>query len=240
MHEWRGSGTPGAQVPGLPQIPGGWTTRTLRIGGESFELVLPACPDAFLDDAGVLKRHERDGYMPYWAYLWPASIHLAAFVLKRPWPVGTHVWELGCGLGLVGLAALHAGYQVTFSDYDPQALEACLWNARRWGYLPQAERLDWRQAPERQVPVILGCELLYEDAHHEPLLELLRRWLPRTGEAWFGDAGRVKAERFFKMLPDYGLIGRVYDEQQRPLASLRVGEYQQFEIRKTLSENIDF
>ena len=57
--------------------------------------------------------------------------------------------EVGCGLGLPGVAALARGLRVTFSDYDPAALEFAARNAR----LNQLEnfcllRLDWHAPPE--------------------------------------------------------------------------------------------
>src|SRR5581483_5828823 len=103
---------------GLPDVPGGWTEREWTLAGREFRLWLPASPDAFLDDPDVAQRHERDEYMPYWAYLWPASLPLAEAVLHEKWQPGTRVVELGAGIGLVGLSALAAGCHVTFTDYD--------------------------------------------------------------------------------------------------------------------------
>jgi predicted nicotinamide N-methyase len=221
-----------ASPPGLPAVPGGWTERAWTLGGRDFRLWLPAVPDAFLDDPRVMEAHERDEYMPYWAYLWPAALHLAEAVLQRPWPAGTRVVELGCGIGLVGLAALAAGFRVTFTDYDPLAVELSLANARRHGFTQATgEVVDWRSPPERSFPVILACELLYEDRNHEPLLELTRRWLEPNGVAWFGDGGRIRAERFCQLAPDYGLMHQAFDERGAPLPHLRVGRFQRIEVR---------
>ncbi|MDZ4687036.1 MAG: hypothetical protein SH850_18320, partial [Planctomycetaceae bacterium] len=93
---------------GLPAIPGGWTERVWTVSEHEFRLTLPASPDAFLDDPDVAAAHARDEYMPYWAYLWPASLAMSAAMLRHPWPDGTAVLELGAGVGLVGLAALAA------------------------------------------------------------------------------------------------------------------------------------
>jgi predicted nicotinamide N-methyase len=217
----------------LPDIPGGWTERTWNLGGRSLRLFLPAVPDAFLDDPQVAEAHARDEYMPYWAFLWPASLHLAQAVCRQPWPPGTPLVELGAGLGLVGLAALAAGYRVTFTDYDPLAVHLCRVNALRNGFDDfQAEVVDWRSPPDWRFPVILGCELLYEDRNHEPLLELTRRWLAPGGWAWFADGGRTRAERFFRMLPRYGLEATIVDETGAVLSKLRVGRYQCLVVRR--------
>src|SRR5229473_714456 len=58
----------------------------------------------------------KDEYMPYWADLWPASRMLAKAILHETWTPGTEALEIGCGLGLPGVAALSKGLRVVFSD----------------------------------------------------------------------------------------------------------------------------
>jgi predicted nicotinamide N-methyase len=219
--------------PGLPVIPGGWTERAWTIAGREFRLTLPAAPDAFLDDPAVAAAHERDEYMPYWAYLWPASLAMSEAVLRRPWPAGAAVLELGAGVGLVGLAALAAGYRVTITDYDSVAVELALYNARRHGFdQARGEVLDWRQPAGERFPVLIGCELLYEDRNHELLLDVCRERLTDDGVAWFGDGGRVRAERFRRLAEQAGFRVRLFDEKLQPLPDLRVGQYQLLELSR--------
>ena len=216
---------------GLPDIPGGWSEREWTIEGQVLRLVMPASPDAFLDDADVHLAFDRDDYMPYWAYLWPAALRMVATVLRTSWTPGAEVLELGAGIGLVGLVGLAQGLRVTFSDYEPKAVELALFNARRAGY-SQATGvvLDWRSPPSRQYQHLWGCELLYENRNHEPLLELTRKMLAPGGTAWFADGGRAKAGRFCNLLPKFGLKCRLFDEQMQPLAAPRVGRYQLIEV----------
>lgn len=234
MLELRPGGESSPVVPeGLPELPGGWVERGWVIGGHEFRLVLPASPDALLDDPAVIAAHERDEYMPYWAYLWPASLNMARAVMATKWTRGAAALELGAGVGIVGLAGLQAGLQVTFSDYDAMSVELCLWNARRLGFASaRGQVLDWRSPTAQRFPIIFGCELLYEDRNHELLIQVLDAMLDDDGVAWFGDGGRVRAERFCRMLPEQGYEYVIYDESLQPLPQLRVGQYQLIQVRQ--------
>ena len=98
------------------------TVATLHLAGRAIRLARPVEPDRLLDDPAVHDRNRRDDYMPYWAYLWPGAGMLAEAVITR-WgdaqPGDDEVLELGCGLGLGGLAAMSLGFRVRFSDYNP-------------------------------------------------------------------------------------------------------------------------
>ena len=112
----------GQRVAGLPEIPFGWTEEAFHLRDQSFRLWVPFRPDSLLDSPEVLSANIQDDYMPYWAYLWPAALQIAESVLQSHWPKNTRVLELGCGLGLVGIAALAAGYCVSLTDYDEKAI----------------------------------------------------------------------------------------------------------------------
>ena len=216
----------------LPRIPGGWTEQQWRIAEHTFRLILPAVPDAFLDDPAVQAAFQRDEYMPYWAFLWPAALKMAATILQADWPQNAEVLEIGAGLGIVSLAGLARGLRVTISDYEPKSVELALFNARRNGFTQvQGLVLDWRLPPQRQFPVIWGCDLLYEDRHHEQLLELTQKLLTRDGVAWFADGGRIPAGRFCQQVSRFGLECRLFDEKLHPLVVPRIGQYQLIELR---------
>lgn len=220
------------QPADLPAIPGGWTEREWTIKDRSFRLILPAVPDAFLDDPDVHRAFEHDEYMPYWAFLWPAALKMASTILSTPWPAGAEVLELGAGIGIVALAGLSMGLSVTISDYEPKAVELALANAPRNGFREvRGQVLDWRSPPDRQYPFLWGCELLYEDRNHEPLLNLTKRVLTDDGVAWFADGGRMRVERFCRLVPEFGLEYELFDEHRNRLAVPRAGNYQMIEVR---------
>lgn len=212
----------------LPEIPGGWTEAEFTLAGRTLKLQKPKDPDLFLEDAQVHSENVRHDYMPYWAFLWPAAVQMAQAVLDPEWPVGTPVLEVGSGLGLVGLAALLRGDRVTFSDYDRTALHLCRLNSRQ-NQLgdPQLLWLDWRDPPQRQYPVIIGCEVTYEASLHQPLLNLLQTMLAPTGICWLADPGRYQSVFFQEKAEEAGFeIGPV-----RPRGLENVSNFQLLRLR---------
>ena len=193
-----------AEAAELPPIPGGWTTRDFLLAGRSLRITLPAHPDAFLDDPAVHEANRRDDYMPYWSYLWPTSLETAVAVLERDAAPGTEALEIGAGIALSGQAALARGLKVAFSDYDAQAIELAMHNARQNGTVDRAEGLllDWRRPIDRQFPFIIGCDVIYERQNHRPILGLLQKMLAKEGEAWITDPGRHQAPEFIELLRD--------------------------------------
>lgn len=218
--------------PDLPPIPGGWTQRPIDVGRRRLEITLPAEPDEFLDDPRVLEANRRDDYMPYWAYLWPSSVSMAEWLPAAAVPAGTRALELGSGIGLTGLAALALGWDVTFSDYDDQALELCRFNGAQNGFTRiRTRHLDWRRPLPEQYPVIFGCEVTYDAGSHEPLLRLIGRMLAPGGRCWLGDPGRSQGPQFAALAAEWGFSVIVRDAEHREQAAPLRGEFQVFELR---------
>ena len=190
----------------LPEIPGGWQVQVADLGGTPLRLQRPVSPDLFLDDERVAEENERNDYMPYWAFLWPAAHSMATAVYHAAeWPSGSEVLELGAGLGVVGLASMLRGDRVVFSDYDETALHVCRLNARLNGLAdPELMKIDWRDPPERHFPVIIGCEVTYDAATHAALLELFDKMLAPDGVIWIGDPGRYQGARFHAAAAERG------------------------------------
>jgi predicted nicotinamide N-methyase len=180
--------------------------QTISIAGRSFTLCLPAAADELLDHPATHAAFKADEYLPYWAELWPAAEMLAGALLTHAWPPGAcsehRVWEIGCGVGLPGLAALSLGMQVTFSDYDGTALRFAAHNARANGFCDFATcQMDWRHPPlEGRATLLLAADVVYEARHVSPIVKLIQQMLAPQGECWLVDPDRIHAGRLRREL----------------------------------------
>ncbi|MEO1743353.1 MAG: methyltransferase domain-containing protein, partial [Cyanobacteria bacterium J06629_9] len=162
-----------------PELLQSLTQRQIKLSGQhsrTFTLTLPVDIDPLLDHPSTHAAFESDEYLPYWANLWPSAQMLAEAILladQLP-PVAI---EIGCGLGLSGLAALSRGCQVTFSDYDATALQFAAQNARQNGFTQfEIVQMDWRHPPEGlQVPWILAADVIYESRQVLPVVQLINQ-----------------------------------------------------------------
>lgn len=202
--------------PALPETPWDALGPSIReqvlIDGQTFTIIRPGESDHLLAHPVIRAAFQADEYLPYWADLWPASRMLAKTVLREPWPPGLHALEVGCGLGLPGIAALAAGLRVTFADIDATALRFAADNAQINGFTDfQTLTLDWRSPPaELRVPVILGSDLIYELRHVGPLVAFIKQVLLPDGLCLLTDQDRMPAHAFREAL---GVEGLTYTTQ---------------------------
>jgi len=176
----------------LPRL-GPNVRETVMVDGRSFLIERPSESDRLLDAPEVHAAFERDEYMPYWADLWPAARMLAKVIVREPWQPGQAALEIGCGLGLPGIAALSCGLSVTFSDYDPCALRFTAANARLNGFENfQTTQLDWRHPPaDLRTGLLLAADLIYELRNIEPLVAFINHVLVPDGICLLTDQDRI-------------------------------------------------
>jgi predicted nicotinamide N-methyase len=104
---------------------------------------------------------------PYWAYHWGGGLVLARHLLDRPETVaGRRVVDLGCGSGIVAIAAMRAGARAaTAVDVDPHAVVATRLNAALNGVAVKALCADWLDGPApSDTDLLLVGDLFYEAA----------------------------------------------------------------------------
>ena len=169
------------------------------------DLLAPVDPDALLDDPLVEERYKADNYLPYWPIIWPSGLMMAARILMEQGTPpglpaeGERCIELGCGLGTSGIAAGMRGWDVTFTDYDPEAVQFAVHNALRNGVAAERVRgihMDWRDPVDETYRWVLASDVLYERRLHGLLLGAVRKLLSPGGVAWVSDPQRTAAEDF--------------------------------------------
>jgi len=201
---------------------------SLLIAGRPFQLRLPD-PQNLLDEAVLGESQGRAGWDPYWGLLWAAAPLTAQLLLQAP-PHCSRALELGCGVGLTGIAALAAGLATTFSDHSAEAVQMALQNAALNGY-PDAAGLvfGWHQPPAATGTwdFLFGSDILYDRAAHAPLLITLERLLSPGGRVWIGDAGRANAATFVASASAAGWRVQLYNERLLPVRSV---EHLQFRL----------
>ena len=200
-------GAPIARIADLVEAFGPTVRDRVLVEGQEFLIERPE-ETARIPNHPPLHTNFGEGeYVPYWTELWPAARMLAKVLAREPLPEGAEALEVGCGLGLPGVVALARGLRVTFSDYDPAALEFAARNARLNGHSAfGVRRLDWRAPPEDlRVPLVLGSDLIYEVSSVEPLVGLLGRVLLPGGACLLTDLERVSAHHLRDRLAAEGL-----------------------------------
>ena len=181
----------------------------LMAGTHPLEIFAPADPDSLLDDPTVEARYKKDNYLPYWPVIWPSSLMLAEHILNshdspptlppRADALPPRAIELGCGLGIAGIAAAMRKWHVTFTDYDPEAVDFAAFNANCNKISPEfvtARHMDWREPFHEKFDWIIASDVLYERRLHPILLDAIDHLLAPQGVVWISDPQRNSAADF--------------------------------------------
>ncbi|MEP6732904.1 MAG: methyltransferase domain-containing protein [bacterium] len=197
-------------------------TRPLRVAERDVVLLSPANADDLISEDDYVQ----DERLPYWADLWPSAQILANEVAIMRL-AGQRVLELGCGLGVVSLAAAMAGAEVTATDYyDDAILFASLNVADATGKQIATRMVNWVAMPDDlgKYDVVLASDVLYEHRYAAMVADAIARTLVRGGEAIVADPGRIALDEFLEECSDRGLTS---EADPRP--------YVDGEIRQTIT-----
>ena len=195
----------------------------LEVGTNTLRLLHPS------DIDGLIHRAKEENELPFWAYLWPASVALARYIMEGT-PETSEAsllpaaccappaaLELGCGVGLAGIAGALRGWEVVQTDLVPDALRFARANALRNGVSIPVFVGDWRRmALRRRFDLILGSDILYEPKLHPALSGVLRDCLAPGGRVLISDPCRVYALQFMAKLEDNGWSVCAFDVPPLP------------------------
>ena len=162
-------------------------------------MLRPRDGDAVLDEL-LAEDDPEEERLPFWTQLWPSGTALARAVAGRPL-ADRRVLELGCGLGLVSVAAAAlAGAEVLAVDRSPEAVTFTAANAARNGARVRTAVCAFDQPEpllaEAPWDLVLAADVLYEQRNVPVLLWLLPRLVAQDGEVWLADPGRPMLSRF--------------------------------------------
>lgn len=182
-----------------------WSTATesVQVGAQTWSLFKPANADHLISEADYVM----DERLPYWADLWPSARVLAATLLQEDGR-GRRLLEMGCGLGLATIAAMHAGFDVTATDYYDDALHVTRGNAaRNLGREPRVRLVNWRAWPDDlgRFDVVMAADVLYEKEYATLVAQCMARALAPNGVAIVADPGRLALPAFKEGLANVGL-----------------------------------
>ena len=211
-----------------------WVTamEDVEVGDARWSLLKPANADHLISEADYVM----DERLPYWADLWPSARVLASTLLREV-GAGRRLLELGCGVGLATIAAMHAGFDVTATDYYDDALHVTRGNAaRNLGREPRVQLVNWREWPDTlgTFDVVMAADVLYEKEYATLVAACIARALAPHGTALVADPGRLALPDFRTSIREHGLeIASVYTERYEAGAVKQEG--QGMEIKRVLS-----
>ena len=154
-----------------------------------------------------------DERLPYWADVWPSARVLAEYVATLQ-PDGRRLLELGCGAGLVSVAAALAGFEVTASDYYEDALRFTALNVLvNTGLLIETREADWRRFPHDmgRFDLVVASDVLYEREYATLVASVLDRTMTGRATALIGDPGRLAAPEFVEQCKERGMPTAILD-----------------------------
>jgi len=179
---------------------GSYNTETIsmKIGDKPFSFVSPKNLDELLDLS------KNNNTFPLWIKIWESSIVLADHLVNQK-NSSKKILELGAGLGTIGIIAESFGYNVTSTEYDPQALEFLMANVHiNACQTLNIQKLDWHNPDiEGQFDIIVGSELIYKESDFEPLIALFQKYLVPDGEILLANEPRKSYEPFLNILKQF-------------------------------------
>ena len=195
--------------------------KTILIAEQSFKLAV-ADEDECLEQAA-----SGNAVDPYWGKVWDAAIPTAKIILRQKWEPGLKTLEVGCGVGLLGIAALSAGMDVTLSDHEPLAVSQAIRNAELNGFSHvRGVVMNWESPIDEKFDLLIASDVLYEKGSHEALVGLTFKLLNPGGMFIIGDPGRSLAKDFLGLAMDADLVVELFDEANNPVAMPARNQFQ--------------
>ena len=146
-------------------------------------------------DRDALLRADDPPEPPYWAYCWSGARVLAERVPASP----GRVLEVGCGLGLPGVAAARRGGEVVFVDRMDTPLAFVRASLASNGLAASGLVVADLCAPAwgRRFDLVLAAEVLYDRAAFGAVAAAFARTVTPAGRVLLADGHRIDTAAFY-------------------------------------------
>lgn len=190
-----------AYFRGLPVV-----EETVAVAGRTFRVAGLKDAADLLDHEDYARQFVEEDRAPYGVELWPGAPMLAEHIFNDEDGASRAAIEIGCGLGLVSIAAATKGWTITATDNDPVSLRFAEYNAQLNRIaIDRYSLLDWTAPPEGQTYIrVFGADVLYDRGNHLPILQTLKRLLAADGVGLLSDPNRSVADRFASLAREHG------------------------------------
>lgn len=143
---------------------------------------------------------------PMFGVIWPSSLVLAHFIVD--YDTGSkRILEVGCGMALSSLLLNKQFADITATDYHPEVSKFLQRNTslnddRDINF----ERVDWADKSDNLglFDLIIGSDLLYEDAHIQLLANFIESHAKPSCEVLIVDPGRGRKNKLNSRMKAFG------------------------------------
>ena len=188
---------------------------TVTIGDRSLEVLQVKEMPKYLDKLVDKTRAGKTISLPLWAKVWPSCLVLGYTLTRFPFASDRAVLEVGAGCAVNGMVMAMLGHDVTVTDIEPYALLFARINVLKNGLDGKVavRRADFtKDNLGRRFDYIIGCEVLYEEAVYEPLVDFLDAHLaedPASEIIMAMDKKRQGRKFFDKAVGQYAMMKSV-------------------------------
>ena len=162
-------------------------------------------------DGDVLLAGPNPPEPPYWALVWIGAKAVADYLLEAPPPKHARILDLGCGLGLSGIAAGLGGAAITFADIVPESLEFVRASAEHHRLDSFSTRVvDFtRDRLDPSFDLILASDIVYAPDDYAALVDFIDRHTTEHGTVLLTESLRADAKYVTHALEARGFVDDV-------------------------------
>lgn len=181
--------------------------QTIEFGNTDIHLCTLRNRQEFHDPEGIAEKLGiSSAAWPIFGVVWPSSIVLANFLFDYQTD-SKRILEVGCGMALSSLLLNKQGADITATDHHPETDAFLQRNTLLNKDKPITfERTDWLETNDELglFDLIIGSDLLYEDAHSELLANFIEFHAKPQCEVIIVDPGRGRKSKLSKRLETFG------------------------------------